>query len=128
MRVFKTKTFARWARSEKVPDLALCQAVNEMKQGLIDAKLGGGLVKKRVRRLGKGKRGGFRTIVGTNLGDQWFFLYGFAKNERIDIDDDELRLFQRIAQAFLTMKSTILESALQRGELVEIYCGEQTDT
>ena len=99
-----------------------------MKQGLIDAKLGGGLVKKRVRRLGKGKRGGFRTIVGTNLGDQWFFLYGFAKSERIDIDDDELRLFQRIAQAFLTMKSTILESVLQRGELVEIYCGEQTDT
>ena len=65
-RVFKTRHFARWMRKTELTDAALCDAVREMSQGLIDADLGGGLVKKRVGVAGRGKRGGARTLVATN--------------------------------------------------------------
>lgn len=63
-------------------DNAICHAVSEMAQGLIDADLGGNVVKKRIGLSGQGKRGGARTIVATKMADSWFFLYGFGKNER----------------------------------------------
>jgi hypothetical protein len=37
-----------------------------MAAGLIDADLGGGVLKKRVGLAGRGKRGGVRTLVATN--------------------------------------------------------------
>lgn len=67
-------------------DDALSRAVLEMAQGRVDADLGGRVVKKRVALPGRGKSGGVRTIVATNRGDRWFFMYGFEKNERANID------------------------------------------
>ena len=81
-RVFRTRTFTRWMRKAGLTDDALCDAVSEMAQGLVDADLGGHVVKKRVALPGQGKRGGARTIVATKMADRWFFLYGFGKNER----------------------------------------------
>lgn len=66
-------------RKTDLTDQALCQAVTEMSQGLIDADLGGGVVKKRVGLAGRGKRGGIRTLIATNKGSRWFFVYGFEK-------------------------------------------------
>jgi hypothetical protein len=82
-------------------DGALWAAVLEMTQGLIDADLGGHVVKKRVALPGQGKRGGARTIVATKLAERWFFLYGFRKNERANIDKDELRALQQVANELL---------------------------
>ena len=62
-----------------------------MMQGLVDADLGGHVVKKRIALPGRGKRGGARTIVATRMTDRWFFLFGFSKNERSDIDKDEMK-------------------------------------
>jgi hypothetical protein len=78
-RVFKTRTFARWSRKALVPDATLCAAVAEMAAGLIDADLGGSVYKKRVAMPGRGKRGGARVLLGSNLGSRWFFLYGFER-------------------------------------------------
>ena len=61
---------------------ALCLAISEMENGLIDAELGGGIVKKRVALPGRGKRGGARTLVATNKGSLWFFVFGFEKVKR----------------------------------------------
>ena len=61
-RVFKTKTFDRWAR-KVVADKLLCQAAREIEQGLFEADLGGGLCKKRVALPGQGKSGSARTLV-----------------------------------------------------------------
>ena len=47
-RVFKTRHFARWMRKTELTNLALCKAVAEMAEGLIDADLGGDVLKKRV--------------------------------------------------------------------------------
>lgn len=84
-RVFKIRHFIRWMRKTELTDNALCSAVDEMAKGLIDADLGGGVVKKRVGLAGRGKRGGARTLVATNKGNRWFFVYGFEKNDRANI-------------------------------------------
>ena len=66
MSVFKTKPFHDWQKKEDIPNKSLCAAVDEMSRGLIDANLGGGLVKKRIARPGAGKSSGFRTLLATN--------------------------------------------------------------
>lgn len=124
MRVFKTRTFNRWAKGVKLTDQELNQAVMEIRRGLIDAQLGGGVIKKRIRRTDRGKRTGYRSILATNMLDRYIFLYGFAKNERENIDDSELRMLKRLSKTLLTMNTRKVKDALSRGELVEIDYGE----
>ena len=119
-RVFKTRYFIRWMRKTALNDEVLCVAVNEMAQGLIDADLGGGVVKKRVGISGRGKRGGARTLVATNKGNRWFFVYGFEKNERANISDDELEALKDLAEQLLARTGHQLAAALNDGSLMEI--------
>ena len=123
MSIYKTRSFARWVKREGLADRDLCDAVVAIQKGLIDARLGGGLIKKRVARSGHGKRGGYRVILASNLGDRWVFMFGFAKNERENINDDELRLMKRLASAFLEMDDRMLRQALTSGEILEIHHG-----
>jgi hypothetical protein len=88
-RVFKTKHFAKCAAKAGLLDAVLCDAVKEMDQGLIDADLGGGVVKKRVALPDQGKSGSSRTIVAHHKRSHWFFVYGFEKNARANITDRE---------------------------------------
>jgi hypothetical protein len=88
MRIFKNKAFTKWAEKEGLNDDALQIAVDEMERGLIDADLGGHLVKKRVAVGGRGKRGGVRTLLAYKSGDKAFFMYGFAKNARANVSTD----------------------------------------
>jgi len=119
-RVFKTRNFSRWMRKTDLIDAALCNAVAEMAQGLIDADLGGGVVKKRVGLAGRGKRGGVRTLIATNKGSRWFFVFGFEKNDRATIADDELEALKDIAEQLLTRTGKQLDDAVQDGSLQEI--------
>ena len=122
-RVFKTRTFKRSMKKTGLTDAALCTAVQEMCDGLIDADLGGDIVKKRVALPVFGKRGGARTIVATRMAGRWFFLFGFSKNERSNIDKDELRALQEAAKELLRFNDQQLMIALRAGEIVEI-CNE----
>ena len=122
-RVFKTRHFSRWMRKTELTDTALCAAVIEMVQGLIDADLGGGVVKKRVGLAGRGKRGGARTLVVTNKGDRWFFVFGFEKNDRANIADDELEALQGIAAQLLVLTDLQLDPAVEDGSLKE-FCND----
>lgn len=119
-RVFKTRHFSRWMRKTELTDAALCEAVAEMSQGLIDADLGGGVVKKRGGLAGRGKRGGARTLVATNKGSRWFFVYGFEKNDRANIAHDELDALQAIAAQLLAVTGHQLDGAVEDGSLQEI--------
>ncbi|HGM7313356.1 TPA: type II toxin-antitoxin system RelE/ParE family toxin [Stenotrophomonas maltophilia] len=85
-RVFRTRSFNRSTRRSSLTDRALCRAVVEMRQGLIDADIGGGLLKKRVALPGRGKRGSARVIVATKVGRYWFFLFCYEKNARATIN------------------------------------------
>jgi hypothetical protein len=107
-------------RKTELSDEALCAAVVEMAQGLIDAYLGGGMVKKRVGVSGRGKRGGARTLVATNKGNRWFFVYGFEKNDRGNIADDELEALKELAEQLLARTGKQLAEALNDGTLSEI--------
>lgn len=123
-RAFKTRYFSRWMRKTELTDVALCQAVAEMADGLIDADLGGGVVKKRIGLAGRGKRGGARTIVATNKGSRWFFVFGFEKNARASIARDELEALQEIAQELLDRTESQIALAVTDGTLEEI-CHDQ---
>lgn len=119
-RVYRTRTFTRWMRKVGLSDKALLAAVEEMAKGLIDANLGGNLVKKRIALPGQGKSGGARTIVATKMLDRWFFVYGFAKNERDNIEADELKAFQELAKEYLMLNGKQLELAIAHGKLAEV--------
>ena len=122
MAVYKTRWFDRWARKEGLSTASLCAAVNEMSEGLIDADLGGGLVKKRIGRLGQGKSGGYRTLVATNRGNRWVFVFGFPKNERSNIDKDETEALKKLAAHLLLMTAQAMVKAQSAGELTEVDC------
>jgi hypothetical protein len=83
-------------------------------------------VKKRVGLAGRGKRGGARTLVATNKGDRWFFVFGFEKNERANIADDELDALQHIATQLLARTGRELDEAVKDGSLQEI-CDDDED-
>lgn len=102
-------------------------AALEVSQGLIDADLGGQVLKKRVALPGQGKRGGARTIVATKMDGRLFFLYGFAKNERSSIDKYELKVLQVVAGELLGFDNRELDIALAAGEIVEITDGKGTE-
>jgi hypothetical protein len=122
MAVYTTRWFDRWARKQRLTTLSLCAAVREMKAGLYDADLGGGLLKKRIARTGQGKRGGFRTLIATNRGTRWIFVYGFPKNERSNIDKDEEDALKQLAAHLLALTSQTLDQAERAGELMEVHC------
>ena len=120
MQAFESRMFAKWASREGVGDNALISAVGEMEQGLIDAMLGGQLVKKRIALPGHGKRGSTRTLVAFKRGDKAFFIYGFAKNERSNISDKELQALRLLAKVLLSYPASVLAKTVQAGEMIEI--------
>ncbi len=125
-RIFRTRYFSRWMRKAKLADNALCMAVAEMENGLIDADLGGGVVKKRVALPGRGKSGSTRTLVATNRRDRWFFLFGFEKNERANITVEELEALKGLAKQLLDRTQDQLDEAILDGSLQEI-CHDQKE-
>jgi len=72
MRIFKTKPYARFASDEGIVDAELRDAISRADKGLIDADLGGGVIKQRLARRGQGRSGGFRSIVVFRRGDRAF--------------------------------------------------------
>lgn len=99
MRVFKTKWFSRFASKEKLDDASLAEAIKRAEKGLIDAELGGNLIKVRIARKGQGRSSGYRTLIAFRKNKRAVFLFGFAKNERDNIEDDELTSLKEIAAA-----------------------------
>jgi hypothetical protein len=123
VRVFKNTTFARFAAKEDIDDEALKAAVDEMERGLLGADLGGDVYKKRIARAGAGKSGGYRVIVCFRRGERTFFMYGFAKSDRDNIEDDELRQYKRLAKYMFEMTETQIEAELKIGKLSEVMGG-----
>jgi hypothetical protein len=102
VRAYKTKGFARFARRQRIDDDALCEAIPRAERGLIDADLGGGVIKQRVPRPGQGRSGGFRTIVLYRMKARAVFVDGFAKSSQDNIDDDDLERFRKLAAEFMS--------------------------
>ena len=125
MQTFKTKAFARFADREGVEDAALCEAVRPARDGLIDADLGGGVIKQRIARKGGGRSGGFRTIVLFRRGALAFFVYGFAKSDRENLRRDELETYRLLADGYLALDAAGLAAAQAVGAIIEVECDDQ---
>ena len=122
---FKTKAFARFANPEGVEDAVLCEAIRRAQRGLIDADLGGGVIKQRIARKGGGRSGGFRTIVLFRRGELAFFVYGFAKSGRANLRRDELETFRLLADEYLALDEAGLAAAQAVGAIVEVKCNDE---
>lgn len=80
----------------------------------------GGLIKQRVARAGEGRSGGYRMIVAYRSGSRAVFLYGFAKNDRDTITNDELQTLRLIGANWLAASESLVQRALSEGDLQEI--------
>ena len=114
VRIFRNKPFTRFARRARLTDGELCEAVSNIQRGLIDADLGGGVIKQRVARKGGGKSGGFRVLILVKAGQRAFFVHGFAKSNRDNIRDDELMALKRLAAELLNYDDAALTKGSQR--------------
>jgi hypothetical protein len=119
-RVFKTKTFERWAR-KVLRASVLCKAASEIEQGLFEADLGGGLCKKRIALPGQGKNGSSRTLVAKKHLDAIFFLAGREKSDPgTDFSEKEVEAAKIIASGLQAADALKLDELLTAGILKEI--------
>jgi hypothetical protein len=118
--IFKLRGFARFQRKERISNAMLRKAIEGAETGLIDADLGGGLIKQRLARAGQGKSGGYRTVIALRRADRAVFLYGFAKNERGNIDEDELEEFRQLARGYLGLSLKQIAALVAANELTEV--------
>jgi hypothetical protein len=120
VRIFKNTWFARFADKEGITDGELREMVNQLEAEQAEADLGGGVYKVRVARFGEGKSGGYRVIVFFKSGKRTFYVYGFAKSVKGNINEKQLRDFKRTAKAVLALTEKQLDDVLKTGKYLEI--------
>ncbi len=125
MRIFKNAWFERFSRKQGIANTALLEAIARAELGLLDADLGGGLIKQRVARSGQGRAGSFRTIILYRKAERAFFVYGFAKSDRDSIDSDEETAFKKAAQHVLRLSEEQLAALIDKGQLTEVHHHDQ---
>ena len=119
--------FARFARKQSIDDPTLWQVIADADTGLIDADLGGGVIKQRIARAGQGKRSGYRTIVLYRTAERALFVYGFAKNEQDNIEDTDLKDYRQLAHEVLNWKEVQVANVLATGAWIEIAAPMEKD-
>ena len=119
-RIFATRTFRRFTRDQRILDGDLVGAVGRAEAGLIDADLGGGVIKPRIARTGGGKSAGYRTLIAFRSEHRAVFVFGFAKSDRANVDRSELAALRLFAADLLASGEAEVERALRDGSLVEI--------
>jgi len=120
IRIFQTRWFVRYAKRERISDARLVEAVRRAENGLIDADLGGGVIKQRVARPGQGKSGGYRVLLAFRPTDRAVFIFGFAKSARENIPPDELETAKTVAAYWLGASPTEIDQAIDESKLVEV--------
>jgi len=121
VRIFKNTRFARFAVKEGITDDELRETVSRLEAGQADVDLGGGVYKMRVARSGEGKSGGYRTIVFFRSAFRTVFVYGFAKSDRDNIDQGELRAFKKDAKYQLALTEEEIQAWLGNKTLIEVF-------
>jgi hypothetical protein len=120
VRVFKNTWFSRFAVKEGIQDSELKDMVNTLEAGLAEANLGGGVYKVRIARPGAGKSGGYRVIVFFRSGERTFYMYGFAKSNRGNINESQLKDFKIAAKVVFAYTDAQLDERVKSGMYEEI--------
>lgn len=128
MSIYKIKSFEKCIKKLPVTDTALHEAATEVMNGLFDADLGGGVIKKRVS-LGGGKSSGMRTVVFFKTGKHLFFADGWPKVVRAkrqkEITAEELTAYRALADVFLAATDKQIETMLTNGIITEVKNGSE---
>ena len=119
-RVFKSKTFERFASANDIEDHDLVEAVERAEKGQIDANLGGGLIKQRLARQGQGKSGGFRAVIFFRAGEKAVFVHGFAKKDRANVTKKEETQLKALAKIVLSLSEAELKALVKAGKYIEV--------
>jgi hypothetical protein len=122
VRIFQNQTFEQFARRNRIPLTAICKVVYELSSGLAHANLGAGVYKQRIARPGRGKSGGFRSIIFFRLEEKCFFVLGFAKNNKANLTTDELAYLKAFAKELLNYDDEKIKAALSNRSFIEIFC------
>jgi hypothetical protein len=117
-RVFKTAWFAKAARKAHIPDEELCSALRQLMLGQAD-DMGGGVFKKRLR------KNQYRTIILARAGHYWVYEYLFAKQDRANIEDDELADFRKLVKAYAVLTTHQVNQLIRENDWMEICNGDQ---
>ena len=112
--------FGRFARKEKISAKSLWEAVDRAEKGLVDADLGGGVIKQRIARPGESKSKGYRSIVLYRKGDKAFFVYGFPKSDLGNIREDEQEQFKKAAKLILALSDEQIRQLIENGQFEEV--------
>lgn len=120
MEIYKNSYFERFAQRNKISDLDLTKAVERINKGLIDADLGGSLIKQRIARKGQSRSRGYRTILVCVKESRYFFIYGYAKSDKDNLTNSEMREFKKLAQIFSTLSDKQLKELLKQKSLIEV--------
>ncbi|MBV8818475.1 MAG: type II toxin-antitoxin system RelE/ParE family toxin [Acidobacteriaceae bacterium] len=80
----------------------------------------------RIARPGQGKSGGFRTLIAFRTGTRAIFIHGFAKNEKDNIEKEELVALKKLARELLGYDDGTLARVVASGVLLEVRCDEKT--
>jgi hypothetical protein len=120
VRAFKNKWFSRFAKKNGISDAKLKNIVTDLENGIWDVDLGGHVYKVRIARPGEGKSGGYRTIVLFRKGEREFFVYGFAKSDKDNLEDWELEQYRKTAHDDFALTDKQMEDHLINGLFIEI--------
>ena len=120
MRVFKNTWFTRFARKEGISDEELRDIVKQLEAGQPDVDYGGDVYKMRIARPGEGKSGGYRVVVFFRSEDRTFFVYGFSKSDRANIDQKEKSDYKELAKKYLNLSDEMIDRAVKSGKFIEI--------
>lgn len=123
--VYKSKVFTRFARKARISDADLWRAAQSAERGVIDADLGGGVIKQRIARSGEGKSGGSRSIILFRKGERAVYVYGFEKKDQSNIRAGDLQLFRDLAREIFAYSEAQMEFAVEMGEFAKIVAPEE---
>ncbi|MGO9483927.1 MAG: type II toxin-antitoxin system RelE/ParE family toxin [Rhodomicrobium sp.] len=115
-----TRAFGQFAHKERLGDRMLCEAIERAERGIVDADLGGGVIKQRVARPGQGRSGGYRTLIAFRSQTRAVFLFGFAKKDLDNIGDSDLKRLRKTAAEMLSWNDSQVATMLAAGKWTEI--------
>lgn len=120
MRIFMNSWFKRYAKRQNITNEMMQKAIENAEDGLIYAKYGGNVIKQRIARTGQGKSSGYRSVIIFKQGDKSFFVYGFAKKDRKNINQGEEAEFKELAKQLLALSDEEIDLRIKEGKLVEV--------
>ncbi|MBN2703310.1 MAG: type II toxin-antitoxin system RelE/ParE family toxin [Pontiellaceae bacterium] len=120
MKDLMTRRFFKWVSKQSVSKAELATALEELKDGVFEASLGGDLYKKRIRFKGRGKSGSGRTIICYKRGGRAIFIHGFAKNEKDNLSAKEQFALREFSKILTGLTDAQFEKAIANGDFKEV--------